>query len=161
MLCPKFVCTQKRSKWKSYSFALPSFFAPCSNGYLNVNDATAFSLRPTRAVFYFIKATLLFRKWYHDIMVSQSKTNKKADTISVLSLTENTQRYKSLAGTIYALRGVRGFISYRIGAKRQYIARAKRVYRVCLQTYRQAKKRDNISATNRFVISFCCIGVWA
>ena len=55
----------------------------------------------------------------------------------------------------YALRGARGFISYRIGAKRQYIARAKRVYRVCLQTYRPTEKRDNISDTNRFVISFC------
>ena len=73
----------------------------------------------------------------------------KRTKFSVFSLTENTQRYKSPRGSAifplgaifacgkrYALRGVVGFISYRIGAKRQYIARAKRVYRVCLQTYR-------------------------
>ena len=96
------------------------------------------------------------------------RKNENTRLISVLSLTENTQRYKSLAGFAifpsgaifaygkrYALWGVRGFISYRIRAKRQYIARAKRVYRVCLQTYRKAEKRDNISVTNRFVISFC------
>ena len=87
--------------------------------------------------------------------VRRANQQKRTQRFSVLSLTENTQRYKSLPrgfaicserlakGEIfktrykayalrYALRGVRGFISYRIGAKRQYIARAKRVYRVHL-----------------------------
>ena len=43
-------------------------------------------------------------------------------TLCVLSRADNTPRYKSPP---------RGFISYRIGAKRRYIARAWRAYRVC------------------------------
>ena len=49
---------------------------------------------------------------------------------------------------------MKGLISYRIGAKQQYIARAKRVYRVCLQTYRQAEKREDILAIKPIVLSF-------
>ena len=80
--------------------------------------------------------------------ITYNGINKSA-SISVLSLTENTQRYKSLAGFAiyanacdissmrYALRGVRGFISYRTEhsevyrnrVKRGYIAFAQRIYR--------------------------------
>ncbi len=87
----------------------------------------------------------------------------------MLSLTENTQRYKSLAGFAifpsgaifayskrYALRGVRGFISYHTEHSEAYRNRVKRGYIAFAQRiYRKAEKERTFRLLNRFVLSFC------